>query len=456
MSGRILLAQAPGADDGLAARLSAAYLDPRRVRDAAEAAALALRGDGDLIIAEAGAPGAPGLEVLQALAAASPQVSRPRLPVLLLVPREARQARLAGLRAGADDFAAPDAPEEELLARIRALLRLKVMTDELSLREDTARALGLPADPVPPPAAADSSFDRRVAPGGLLLVCPDGPQARRRAVELGAALRLSVRRVPDGRAALAAAADRTPELVLLDLPVAPAPGDGAVFGGEAADALPRLIPAMRARPGLRDAGLVAVAAEGADAARALDLGADDVAGAPAGETVDSAELAARLRIQLRRKRWSDRLRGLVRDGFVLAATDGLTGLWNRRYAETHLARLCGECRAAAEPLALLMIDLDRFKAINDGHGHAAGDAVLRVFAERLRASVRGADLVARLGGEEFCAALRGVDAEGARHVAERLREAVAGSPFALPCGGGETRVTVSIGVAASDAAAPTL
>jgi two-component system cell cycle response regulator len=240
-----------------------------------------------------------------------------------------------------------------------------------------------------------------------------------------------VRQAEDGRAALAAAEEEAPELMLVAAPV------------EQTAAALRLISALRTQKTLRGAGLVALLPGPDAAARALELGADDAIDARASE----AELALRLAAQRRRARWADRLRRLEKDGFALAATDGLTGLWNRRYALSHLGRLVAEAREAAEPMALLMIDLDRFKAINDAYGHAAGDAVLREFAARLREALRGADLAARLGGEEFCAALRGADREAALQVAERLREATAGRPFAIPGLPGGIDVTVSIGVA---------
>ncbi|MEM6441865.1 MAG: diguanylate cyclase, partial [Pseudomonadota bacterium] len=346
--------------------------------------------------------------------------ARAPAPRLLMLPAEATAARLAALRAGADGIVASDVGDEELLARIEALLRGRKMIEELRLRERTAASLGLPAPEDPP---------RRE--GGLILLMPEGEAARRRAAHLATALRLRVRLAADGRAAMDAAAQDAPELML----AAPPPEQTA--------AALRLISALRAQRTLRGAGLVALL-PGPDAvARALDLGADDAVDSRAGE----AELALRLEVQRRRARWADRLQRLEKDGFALAATDGLTGLWNRRYALSHLGRLVADAREAAEPLALLMIDLDRFKAINDAYGHAAGDAVLREFAARLREALRGADLAARLGGEEFCAALRGADRETALQVAERLREATAGRPFGIPGLPEGIAVTVSIGVA---------
>ncbi len=125
----------------------------------------------------------------------------------------------------------------------------------------------------------------------------------------------------------------------------------------------------------------------------------------------------------------------------LAATDPLTGLSNRRSFD---ARAAEALRAG--PAALLALDLDRFKAINDGHGHAAGDAVLKGAASVLSARMRQGDILARIGGEEFAALLPATDLGGALDLAERLRGAIP-AEVAHPAGA-DARVTVSIGVAA--------
>ena len=129
-----------------------------------------------------------------------------------------------------------------------------------------------------------------------------------------------------------------------------------------------------------------------------------------------------------------------------AMTDPLTRLYNSRWlrdtGERDLARAARE----GKPLALLLIDLDHFKRVNDGGGHAAGDLVLQRVAARLRSTVRGMDAVVRLGGEEFVALLQDCDADGAAVVAEAIRVAV--RDIALPEGCGLPRLTASIGIAA--------
>jgi two-component system cell cycle response regulator len=139
----------------------------------------------------------------------------------------------------------------------------------------------------------------------------------------------------------------------------------------------------------------------------------------------------------------------------LAVTDALTGLANRRYMETHLQTLAENARPSGRPLSLLLADIDNFKCINDTHGHAAGDSVLREFAARVRRNTRAIDLACRLGGEEFVTLMPDTALEQACQIGERLRDCIAAEPFhAAP--GAELRVTASVGIATLGGAHDTL
>jgi diguanylate cyclase (GGDEF)-like protein len=130
-----------------------------------------------------------------------------------------------------------------------------------------------------------------------------------------------------------------------------------------------------------------------------------------------------------------------------ALADGLTGLANRRAGEEALRTELQRAERFGGDLAVVIADLDGFKDVNDRHGHAAGDVVLREFAQRLRDTVREIDVAARWGGEEFCLLLPGTDAAGGARVAERARAALEGAPVEVP-GGTPIHVTASFGVAA--------
>jgi two-component system, cell cycle response regulator len=163
--------------------------------------------------------------------------------------------------------------------------------------------------------------------------------------------------------------------------------------------------------------------------------------------IDKNELLARVRTQVRKRRYSERLRDSFQMSIEMAITDALTGLSNRRYMESHLGTLIEQSAARGKPLAALVLDIDYFKAINDTHGHDAGDDVLRDFAMRIKRSIRGIDLACRYGGEEFVIIMPETDMAVAAMVAERLRRRIAADPFAIAQGTKHIPVTISIGIA---------
>jgi diguanylate cyclase (GGDEF)-like protein len=131
----------------------------------------------------------------------------------------------------------------------------------------------------------------------------------------------------------------------------------------------------------------------------------------------------------------------------LSITDGLTKLHNHRYFQETLSREIKRVSRTHETLALMLIDIDDFKALNDRLGHAAGDAVLVRIARILNESVRESDVLARYGGEEFVVLAPGTDLEGVAYLAEKVRTAVAEASFGVDPAGETMRVTVSIGIA---------
>jgi two-component system cell cycle response regulator len=179
--------------------------------------------------------------------------------------------------------------------------------------------------------------------------------------------------------------------------------------------------------------------------RGLDLGVNDFIMRP----VERNELSARVRTQIRRQRYAVELRQSVTNTLALAVTDELTGLYNRRYFDRHLALMLEKAREQGRDMALMLIDMDFFKAVNDTHGHDTGDAVLKEFSLRLRRNIRGVDLACRFGGEEFVVLMPDTDYRQAQSVAERVRVAVAERNFET----GSSRplaVTVSVGVALNE------
>jgi two-component system cell cycle response regulator len=131
--------------------------------------------------------------------------------------------------------------------------------------------------------------------------------------------------------------------------------------------------------------------------RGLEIGVNDYLSRP----IDRNELVARVRTNVRQKRYADRLRQLVQQSMEMALYDPLTGLNNRRSLERRLPAMIETARQRGAALTMMILDIDYFKRVNDTHGHDAGDWVLKGFAAHLQEIVRGGDLLCRLGGEEF-------------------------------------------------------
>jgi two-component system cell cycle response regulator len=425
MSARILIVDDVAANRIVQqARLSAAFYEPILAADGATCLALAREERPELILLDLGLPDIPGIEVLRALR--RDPLCRD-IPVIALTTGARTDERLAAFAAGADDVMDRPANERVLLARLRNLLRLKA-------EGDFPTPGGLAMSGL---AEAPAAFD----PQGTIAVIAS-PADPARALWDTLASRVRDRLIVVSR-----------REALADLPMTPGhEGLPDVFilhdDGRNPSGTLRLLSELKSHQTTRHAAVCVVgpAGEGDEAAMAFDLGADDAVGAG----VTAEELALRTRGLLRRKRQSDSRRARMLDGLRMAMHDPLTGLYNRRAAAPQLATIADRSKAEGTPFAVLVMDLDRFKQVNDVYGHAAGDQVLVEVARRLQANLRESDVLARIGGEEFLAILPRSCISVARRVAERLCEVMDDQPIRL-LSGEELRVTVSIGVAVAGA-----
>jgi diguanylate cyclase (GGDEF)-like protein len=178
-----------------------------------------------------------------------------------------------------------------------------------------------------------------------------------------------------------------------------------------------------------------------DLVAGLDAGADDYLTKP----FNVSELKARLQVGRRILQLQNELLRKEDELRFRASHDHLTGLWNRGAIFGFMEREVERGRRSAEPLGVLLVDIDHFKSVNDRYGHPAGDAVLRELGQRLRHGMRSYDWAGRYGGEEFLIVLSNCDPDNVAACAERLREAVASLPFHTASA--DLPVTVSIGTA---------
>ena len=222
---------------------------------------------------------------------------------------------------------------------------------------------------------------------------------------------------------------------LADWGLVPREGLRERFRAEMASRLAALLARALSRPLLQIVGAVQRVASGAQEEVALPLGRGDEIGLLARAVRDMQQQIRSqfMRLQLKQDELDS-----------LASRDSLTGLLNRRVFLDRLEHALAQVRRSHQPLALLFIDLDRFKAINDLHGHAAGDAVLQTLAQRLLALVREADTVARIGGDEFVILLDPAGPQlDAGVVADKVRELLA-QP--IPFGAQQLQSGASIGI----------
>lgn len=407
----------------LDAKLTAEYFDVFKASSGPEALEAAKEQLPDIILLDVMMPGMDGFEVCRRLKA-MPETEH--IPVVMVTALDQPKDRVQGLEAGADDFLTKPLNDLALFARVRSLVRLKMVTDELRMREATGQRIGA--------LGLGTGGDFLMTEPGRILVIDDRPTSLKRITEtLASEHMVTVAETQEELMQLANAGNFDLHIISLTL--------------QEFDGL-RLCSQLRSLETTRQTPILAIVEEGDTArlVRALDMGVNDYLVRP----VERNEMVARARSQLRRKRYQDYLRDKFQQGLELAITDGLTGLYNRRYMEGHLATLVEDSANTGKPVALLLFDIDYFKSVNDTYGHQAGDEVLKEFANRISENVRGIDLACRLGGEEFVVVMPDTDLAYGMAVAERLRQCVAARAFRVGEADLTLDVTVSIGIAVTE------
>ncbi len=403
----------------LEAKLTAEYFDVLTAMNGPEALRKVEEESPDLVLLDIMMPGMDGFEVCARIKA-NPLTAH--IPVVMVTALTDTQDKVRGLNVGADDFLSKPINDIALMARVRSLVRLKMTTDEWRIRENTASQLGVVDQTV--------SVMNEPAENAVILLVEDQEFERRKMQETLVEAKQRVVLAENGAKAMELITAHEFDLMIVSLNLAQE--DGL-----------RLCSHLKSNERTRGVPLVMVGAEEdmRRIAHGLEIGAHDYILRP----VDRNELLARVRTQVRRKRFHERLRATYEISLSMALTDSLTGLYNRRYLEVHFDKQLKKSRENRKSLAVLMIDIDHFKAVNDTYGHKVGDDVLKIVAERLKDSLRSFDMVARMGGEEFVAILPDVFEMRAHMVAERLRRAIETEPFEVGLPEGPIKVTTSIG-----------
>ncbi len=405
----------------LEAKLTSEYFDVVTAFSGTEALGKMEECDPDIVLLDVMMPGMDGFEVCRRIKA-NPKTAH--IPVVMVTALDQPSDRVAGLEAGADDFLTKPVDDAALFARVRSLVRLKMMTDELRMREATGQGMGL-VDPA-------ASFSESGIVGRILMIEDRADSA----AWFSQALRREndVSCVDTFEEALVRVRGGDYDLIIVSL------------GMRGFDGL-RLCSQLRSLPEGRHVPILVVVTDGDKRKlhQALEMGVNDYLTRP----VDTNELVARVRTQLRKKRYADRLRHNVQLSLEMAITDQLTGLHNRRYMARHLDNLVSQSLRSGKPLAFVIMDIDFFKLVNDTYGHDIGDEVLQEFARRISANVRGCDLACRYGGEEFVVVMPDTDVPYAYSIAERLRKSIETTPVLISRAPDKLPITVSIGIAGS-------
>ncbi len=409
----------------LEAKLSAEYFDVLTAMSGREALDSMAQDPPDIVLLDVMMPGMDGVEVCRIIKG-DPTLSH--IPVVMVTALSDPSDRVRGLEAGADDFLTKPVNDVALFARVRSLVRLKMMMDEFRLREQTSSEFGV---------FGDEGGVLQLETDGAKILVVDDSAADGRVIQSTLEGKHNVTVVIEPARALEAARIGDYDLIIVSLLL------------RESDGL-RLCSSLRTMEETRQSSLLVLIEDTQveQLAKALDIGVNDYLMKP----IDRNELMARALTQIRRKRYQDKLRENYQMSMAMAVTDVLTGLHNRRYMESHLGNLVRRAVEGARPVALVIMDIDHFKLVNDTHGHDVGDEVLKQFSERIQQNVRGIDLAARYGGEEFIIVMPDTDLTVAQTVAERLRKFIADVPFKVTTDDGELVVTVSLGVTVSGTA----
>lgn len=405
----------------LEAKLKSEYYTVFTAKSGLEAIERAKEKFPDIILLDVMMPGIDGFETCKRLKA-DPETTG--IPVVMVTALTEQDDRVKGLEAGADDFITKPIDEFHLFARVRSLIRIKELFDELKLRDKTMSTFG----------SSNSLLNKSLNIESTIVVIDD---------DVLEVKRIKTKLEEEGHRVIEFKPDQPVEnlenfdfdLVIVSTMLDEKNGlriSVEIKGMDDKKKVPVLILVDEDDKDLMLKG--------------LQVGVDDYILQP----LDINELMARTKTLLTRKKYQDTLRHGIEDSINASVIDQLTGLYNRRYLENHLGTIFDQSKREDDDLVLLTIDIDNFKGVNDrlGWGHQIGDEVLKEVAHRIKSCVRDNDLAVRHGGEEFIVVLTSTNVETGKIVAERIRSSIADNPIMISAEPGSLTCTVSIGDAA--------
>lgn len=402
----------------LEAKLSSEYYNVYTANSANEAFKILEQNKIDLILLDVMMPDIDGITACKTIKA-NPKTSY--IPIIMVTALTDIEDRIRGLEAGADEFLTKPINDLSLFARVKSLTRTKSLLDELKLRNHTNKVLGI--DDIP--------INDDLSNSNIVIFDDDIIQSK----NIYNVLKNFVNNVnhfnnyTDFNNYINSF---IPDLVLISCQI------------DNIDSL-RVCVNLKTKENFNHVSIILMAEEDMTQTviKGIEIGVNDYFMIP----VENNELKARVTTQLKRKKYIDNLKKDLEKNFNLAIKDSLTNLFNKRYFENHIKSMIDECKNLDKSLILMMIDIDKFKLINDSYGHQFGDEVIQIVADILTKTLRVTDLIARYGGDEFIIAISSINKESELNIAERLRSAVENHKLKIPNQNKMIQLTLSIGVA---------
>lgn len=375
----------------------------------------------DIVLLDVMMPGMDGFQVCQKIRE-NPKTDH--IPVIMITALSEPEDRVRGLEAGADDFLTKPINDVALLARVKSLVRLKILIDEFKTRATTSEDLGVVAEP--------QNESLHTYQNARILLLNDMSYDAERLTKI---------LQKDHHVVI-----HHQKIVNFDENIVKGDFDLAVIDLNLStqDGL-RIVSEIRNHEKTRNLPILLLGEESdfERVLKGLEIGALDYVLRP----VDDSELLARARTQIKRKRYQERLKQSYHDSLNLALTDSLTGVYNRRYVDAHLPKLITKALQENKNLSVLMFDIDHFKKINDTYGHIVGDEILKQVTARVNEIIRGSDFLARLGGEEFLVVLPDTDFSISSSIGGRLLTVISEAKFDVKESSTPIPVTISVGMA---------